>query len=66
MPQDIPATCDGCGDKLSIDQALSSPLGYFILERHDDATNKWGTLGSRDLTPGAIYYEHVIISRTAQ
>ena len=66
MPQDIPATYDGCGDKLSIDQALSSPLGYLILERHNDATNEWGTLGSQDLTPGVIYYETLIISRTAQ
>ena len=40
------------------------PLGYLILERHDDAANEWGTLGSRDLTPSAIYYEPLIISRT--
>ena len=66
MPQDIPATCDGCGDKLSIDKALSFPLGCLILERHDDAAKEWGTLGSRDLTPSAIYHEPLIISRTAQ
>ena len=52
-------------NKLSIDQALSFPLGCLILERHDDAANEWGTLGSRDLTPSAIYYEPLIIWLTA-
>ena len=27
MPQDIPATCDGCGNKFLIEHALSSPKG---------------------------------------
>ena len=27
MPQDIPATCDGCGKKFSIEHALSCPKG---------------------------------------
>ena len=38
MPQDIPATCDGCGEKFSIDHALSCPKGGLVLARHDDAT----------------------------
>ena len=25
MPQDVPATCDGCGKEFSIEQALSCP-----------------------------------------
>ena len=66
MPQDIPATCEGCGDKLSIDKSLSYPLGCLILERHDYASNEWGTLESWDLTPSAKYYETLIISRTVQ
>ena len=66
MPQNIPATYDGCGDKLLIDKALSFPLGCLIMERHNDAANEWGTLGSRDLTPSSIYYEPLIVSRTIQ
>ena len=37
MPQDIPATCDGCGKKFSIEHALSCPKGGLVLARHDDA-----------------------------
>ena len=35
MPQDIPATCDGCGKKFSIKNALSFPKGGIVLVRHD-------------------------------
>ena len=31
MPQDIPATCDGCGEKFSIENALSCPKGGIVL-----------------------------------
>ena len=34
MPQDIPATCDGCGKKLSIEYTLSCPKGGLVLARH--------------------------------
>ena len=37
MLQDIPATCDGCGKKFSIENALSCPKGDFVLARNDDA-----------------------------
>ena len=37
MPQDIPATCDGCGKKFSIEHTLSFPKGRLVLARHDDA-----------------------------
>ena len=66
MPQDIPATCDGCGKKLSIEHALSCPRGGLVIERHDDAAKEWGALGARDLVPSAISYEPKINSRTVQ
>ena len=37
MPQDIPATCDGCGKRLSREHALSCPKGGLVLEQHNDA-----------------------------
>ena len=37
MPQDIPATCDGCGKKFLIKHALSFPKGALVLVRHYDA-----------------------------
>ena len=66
MPQDIPATCDGCGKKFSIEHALSCPKGGLVLARHDDAAKEWGALGSRAFVPSAITYEPKINSRTVQ
>ena len=34
MPQDIPATCDGCSKKFLIEHALSCPKGGLVLARH--------------------------------
>ena len=36
MPQDIPATCDGCGKMFSIEHALSCPKDGLVLARHDN------------------------------
>ena len=37
MPQNISATCDGCGKRFLIEHALSCPKGGLVLVRHDDA-----------------------------
>ena len=66
MPQDIPTTCDGCGKKFSIENALSCPKEDLVLARHDDAAKEWGALGARDLVPSAITYKPKINSRTVQ
>ena len=66
MPQDIPATCDECGKKFSIEHALSCPKGGLVLERHDDTAKEWGALGARDLVHSAITYKPKINSRTVQ
>ena len=66
MPQDTPATCDGCGKKFSIEHALSCPKGGLVLARHDAAAKEWGALGARALVPSAITYEPKINSRTMQ
>ena len=66
MPQEIPATCDGCVKKFSIEHALSFPKVGLVLARHDDSAKEWGALGSRDLVPSAITYEPKINSRTVQ
>ena len=66
MPQEIPATCDGCGKKFSIEHALSCPKGDHVLVRHDDAAKEWGALGDRALVPSAIAYKTKIKSRTVQ
>ena len=66
MPQDIPATCDGCGKKFLIDHALKFPKGWLVLVRHDNAAKEWGALEARALVPSAITYKPKINSRTVQ
>ena len=46
MPQDIPATCDGCGKKFLIEYVLSSPKSGIVLAQHDDSAKEWGALGA--------------------
>ena len=66
MPQDIPATCNGCGKMFSIEHALSCPNGGLVLLWHNYAAMEWGALGSRALVSSAITYEPKINSRTVQ
>ena len=66
MPQDIPATCDGCGKKFLVEHAISCPKGGLVLAQHDDAAKEWGALGARALIPSAISYKPKINSRKVQ
>ena len=66
MPQDIPATCDGCSEKFSIGHALSCPKGGLVLLWHGDTAKEGGALGSRALFPSTITYEPKINSMTVQ
>ena len=66
MPQDIPAACDGCVKKFSIEHAISCLKGGLVLARHDDVAKEWGALGSRALVPSAITYKPKTNSRTVQ
>ena len=66
MPQDIPANCDGCDKRFSIENALSFPKVGLVLERHDNAAKEWGAREARSLFPSAITYEPKINSRAVQ
>ena len=66
MPQEIPATCDGCGKKFLIEHALSCPKGGLIIAQHGNVAKEWGDLGYRALVPSTITYEPKINSRTVQ
>ena len=44
IPQDIPATCDVCGKKFSVEHSLSCPKGGLVLARHDNAVKEWVAL----------------------
>ena len=66
MLQEIPATCDGCGQKFLVKHALSCPKGGLVLVCNDDAAKEWGARGSWALVPSAITYIPKINSRTVQ
>ena len=66
MPQDIPATCDGCGKRFLIEHTRSCPKGGLFLAWHNDAAKEWVALGSQALFPSASTYKPKITSRTVQ
>ena len=66
MPQDIPATYDGCSKEFLIKHALSCPKGGLILERQDDATKGRVAIGARAPTPSTTSYKNQINSRTLE
>ena len=66
MPQDIPATCYGCGKKFSIEHAISCTKGCLVLAWHNDAAKEWGAIESRALVPSAITYKPKINIKTVQ
>ena len=66
MPQEIPATCDGCGKRFSIYHSLSCPKYGLVLARNDGAEKEWGALGYRDLVPSDITYKPKINIRIVQ
>ena len=47
MPQDIFATCNGCGKKFLIYHALSCPKSGLVMARHDDAAKEWAPFDPR-------------------
>ena len=51
MSQEIPATCDGCGKRFSIEHTISCPKVGLVLVRHDDAAKEWSARGSWALVP---------------
>ena len=59
-------TCDCCGKRFSIENALSFPKGGLVMAWHDDDSREWGALGSWALVPSAITYKPKINSRTVQ
>ena len=54
MPQDIPATCNGCGKKLSIEHVLLCPTGGLVQAQNDDASKEWGALEAHDALPISV------------
>ena len=50
-PLDMPAACDGCGAKMTVEHALSCKTGGLVHIRHDDVADEWRHLCGTALSP---------------
>ena len=53
-PQHLPARCDGCSDRFTVEHALQCRKGGLILQRHDDLAGEWHQLCAEALKPCAV------------
>ena len=50
-PLDMPAACDGCGARMTVEHALSCKVGGLVHIRHDDVADEWWHLCGIALSP---------------
>jgi hypothetical protein len=51
-PLDMPAACNGCGAKMTVEHALSCKTGGLVHIQHDDVADEWRHLCGTALSPG--------------
>ena len=56
-PLDMPAACDGCGAKMTVEHALSCKVGGLVHIRHDDVADEWRYLCGVALSPSRVERE---------
>ena len=56
-PLDMPAACDGCGAKMTVEHALSCKVGGLVHIRHDDVADEWRHLCGTALSPSRVERE---------
>ena len=61
-PTSLPGRCDGCGERFTVDHAMSCKKGGLVLLRHNDVCGEWGQLCAQALTPSAVSDEPLIHS----
>eukprot|EP00957_Ditylum_brightwellii_P079378 6035378-Ditylum_brightwellii.AAC.1 len=62
IPLDLRQRCDGCGQHLSVQHALSCSHGSLVLIRHNNVAAEWGKLGKTGMYPSAVSHEPKIYS----
>jgi hypothetical protein len=65
-PLDMPATCNGCGAKMTVDHALSCKMEGLVHIQHDDVADEWRHLCGTALSPGQVEREPRIFSCICQ
>jgi len=56
-PLEMPAACDGCGAKMTVEHALSCKTGGLVHIRHDDVVDEWRHLCGTALSPCRVERE---------
>jgi hypothetical protein len=68
-PLEMPAACDGCGAKMTVEHALLCKMGGLVHIWHDDVADEWRHLCGTALSPCRVEREPIIfscVSRRAQ
>ena len=60
QPTALPPLCDGCGERFTIEHAMSCRKGGLILHRHNDLVTSWGQLCSQAHTTSSVSDEPLI------
>jgi hypothetical protein len=61
-PLEMPAACDGCGAKMTVEHALSCKTGRLVHIRQDDVADEWRHLCRTALSPCRVEREPSIFS----
>ena len=61
-PLFMPEKCDGCGQPMTVEHALSCKVGGLVHIRHDDVADEFGHLCALALKPSRVTHEPVINS----
>jgi hypothetical protein len=56
-PLAMPCKCDGCGQKMSVEHALSCKVGGLVHIRHDDVGNEFGHLSELAFSKSRVTHE---------
>lgn len=59
-PSSLPHRCEGCGQRFTVEHAMSCKKGGLVTLRHDDVAVEWRHLCAQALTPATVTDEPLI------